>query len=149
MDSSALQSAIAGHAQSLGIFERVTGHEPKNSPGTGLSCAIYFARLGPARGSGLASSSASVVFVVRIYSNMLQEPQDEIDPAILGATDRLIAAYSGDFELGGLIRCVDIFGMAGTPISAQAGYLRQDETTYRTVDITLPLVVNDAWAESP
>jgi hypothetical protein len=150
LDSAGIFSAIQSHAMALGIFDRVNTHEPKNAPGHGLTAAIYFVRLAPVpAGSGLATTAALLVFVVRIYSPMIQEPQDEIDPAILTATDALIAAYSGDVELGGRVRNVDLLGQSGTPLSALAGYLPIDSTTYRTVDITLPLIVNDVWSQSP
>jgi hypothetical protein len=149
MNTQGIFDAITSHAAALGVFDRVSGHEPKNAPGTGLTAAVYFARMAPAQSSGLASTSGVVTFVVRIYNPMTQEPQDGIDPAILTAADSLCGAYAGDFTLGGLVRNVDIRGMAGTPMSSQAGYLTQDGNTYRTVDITLPLIVNDLWAEAP
>jgi hypothetical protein len=76
---------------------------------------------------------------VRIYQNMIAEPQDMIDPRVMAAVDALMTAYSGDFELGGTVRAVDLLGMAGTPMAAQAGYIQQDNRVYRAVTITLPL----------
>ncbi|MET8987757.1 hypothetical protein ABZW49_20110 [Nonomuraea wenchangensis] len=76
---------------------------------------------------------------------MLQEPADAIDPAMLAALDALMSAYSGDFDLGGRIRNVDLLGQTGPPLSAQAGYLEQDGNTYRVFTVTLPLLINDVW----
>ena len=150
INSEGLFNALTSHALTLGRFDRVNGHESKNAPGNGLTCDIWFARLDPVPpASGLASTSTRVVFTARVYSNMLQEPQDGIDPAILSATDALMAAYSGDFELGGQVRDVDLLGETGIALSAQAGYLKVDTTTYRTVDITIPLVVSDLWTQAP
>lgn len=142
-------NAIASHAMALGLFERVNTHEPKNAPGNGLTVAIWFQNVAPVRASGLAQTSARVEYSVRLYTNMLSDPQDMIDPNLAEAADVLINAYSGDFDLGGNVRSVDLLGMAGVPLSAEAGYLNQDGKNYRVITITLPLIVNDVWEQVP
>jgi hypothetical protein len=103
----------------------------------------------PASGqSGLIATTALFVVNVRIYQNMIAEPQDMIDPRVMAAVDALMTAYSGDFELGGTVRAVDLLGLAGTPMNAQAGYIQQDNRVYRAVTITLPLIINDVWAQA-
>lgn len=145
IDATTLIGAVRDHALTTGLFERVNGHEPKNAPGNGLTAAVWVQDIGPVLSSGLAKTSARLALNVRIYSSMLQEPQDAIDPNIVSAVDDLFTAYSSDFELGGNVRCVDLLGMAGAPLSAQAGYLEQDKKLFRVMTITLPLIVDDAW----
>lgn len=146
LNISGILDGVVSHAMALGMFERVNQHEPKNNPGLGLTCAVWVDRIGPApTGSGLQSTTALLVFSVRVYTSMLAEPQDMIDPNITAAVDALMAAYSGDFDLGGTVRNVDLLGQAGTPLSAQAGYLNLDGKLYRVMTITLPVVVNDVW----
>lgn len=143
-----LEAAVS-HALASGHFERVNAHEPKNAPGNGLTAALWAQSLSPVRGaSGLLKTSARLVLNVRVYSNMLQEPQDAIDPAVIAAVDALMDAYSGDFELGGNVRNVDLLGQAGVPLSAEAGYLNQDGRMYRVMTITLPLIINDVWSQA-
>ena len=144
-----LVDALVTHAQASGRFETVNSHEPKSAPGNGLRVAIWADKVTPVRTSGLNITSALVTLMVRVYSNMVSEPQDAIDPEIVGAVDVLMAAYSGDFELGGLAREVDLLGAYGAGLSAQAGYLNQDGRLYRVVTITVPILVNDAWTQSP
>ncbi len=146
-DLDAIFAAVESHAMALGRFEQVNMHEPKNKPGNGLTCAIWVDWMGPVLSSGLAATSGVLRFSVRIYQNMLSEPQDAIDPAVTAAVNALFAAYAGDFELGGLIRNVDLRGQAGVPLSAQAGYINQDGAMLRVVTITLPLIINDMWDE--
>ncbi len=148
MNVEALFAAVESHAMTLGRFDQVNRHEPKNAPGNKLVAAIFVADIGPAIGSGLAATDARVEFTIRIYSNMLQEPQDAIDPAILSAVDVLMSAYQGDFSLGGTVKAVDLLGMAGEPLRARAGYITQDHTLYRVMDITLPLLIADAWTQA-
>jgi hypothetical protein len=146
----ALFAAVVSGAQQLGIFENVIQHEPKNAPGTGLSCAVWVQRIRPSgRASGLAAVSGVVSMRARIYSNMLAEPQDGIDPDLLTAACRLIEAYSEGFTLGGTVRNVDIFGAEGEPLAAEAGYIQHDSRLFRVMEITLAIVINDLWAEAP
>src|SRR3982751_2445852 len=99
-----LVDAVASHAAASGQFERVNQHEPKNAPGNGLTAAIWVDKIGPAQGrSGLTATTGLLTLDVRVYTSMLAEPQDAIDPNLLGAVDALLAAYSGDFELGGQV----------------------------------------------
>ncbi|NUP18436.1 MAG: hypothetical protein HOZ81_20595 [Streptomyces sp.] len=147
VDIDGVLDAIVSHAAATGYFERVNQHEPMNRPGYGITAAVWIDHVRPVTSSGLDSVSAVLVFNVRLYTSTLQEPQDAIDPEMVRALDTLFAAYVGDFTLGGLVRAVDVFGADGPALDAQAGYLKQDETLYRVITITLPLVVNDLWSE--
>jgi len=142
---------LASHAMTTGHFDRVNTHEPKNKPGRGLTCAVWVNHLGPAAGmSGLSRTSVRATFNVRLYSNMLSEPQDMIDPSLVLAVDDLLEAYSGDFTLGDTIKQVDLLGATqGQPLSCEAGYISMDTFTYRVMTITLPAVLNDVWLQSP
>lgn len=141
---------IASHAMTTGLFDRVNQHEPKNKPGRGLTCAIWIDRIEPARGrSGLAATDARVTFNVRVYTSMLQNPQDAIDPQVMDAVDLLFEAYSGDFELGDDSRFIDLLGMTqGHPLFSQSGYINIDNMVYRVMTITVPVIVENAWTQA-
>ena len=147
VDAAGLFAALSSHAASLGIFDVVNEHESANPPGNGITCGIWFVRLGPAMSSGLSSTSGVVTFMARVYKPDTL-PQDSVDREILPAASELIATYAAHFTLGGLVRQVDLRGQTGTPLSAQAGWL-PGEPVYRTVDITIPLIVNDLFPEAP
>lgn len=150
LDVTGILAAVQSHALASGLFERVNGHEPKNAPGNGLTAAVWVQRVRPAQGaSGLASTSGVLEVQLRIYSNMLAEPQDGIDPKVTEVTDALLTAYSGDFDLGGRVRDVDLLGEFGDGLSAEAGYVEQDHKMFRVVTITIPLVINDLWGQTP
>lgn len=138
---------ITSHAARLGLFEQVTGHEPKASPGNGLHASVWADSLLPIRASGLALTSGRLAFNVRIQMNMLTEPQDDIDPALIMAADALLSAYSGDFEFSGNVRNVDLLGAHGDPLGWRAGYVQQNGKLSRCVVVTLPLILNDIWAQ--
>jgi hypothetical protein len=155
LGAAAIVDAVISHALATGQFARVNGFEPKSAPGSGLTAAVWADTLGPyPAGSGLAQTSGRVVLKIRLYTSMLSEPQDAIDPALLDAVDVLMAAYSGDFTLGGLVRNVDLLGAAGggaagAGLTAQAGYLNASGQLMRIMDISLPVLVNDLWSQSP
>lgn len=150
LDVGNIIDALVSHAMASGYFERVNGHEPKNSPGNGLTAAAWLDTIGPALAtSGLSITSARLVFNLRIYSNMLADPQDGIDPAVGAAVDALFTAYNGDFELGGTARCIDILGQSGPPLSGKAGYISQDGKMFRCMTINIPVIRNDVWSQNP
>lgn len=148
LDALALQKALVTHAKALGIFDRVIGHDPKNSPGTGLTASVICSQISARPSTGLSRSSALVVFMVRIMTPLKQNPLDDIDPVMLGATDKLVNSLMGAFTLGGLVRAVDIRGMAGTPLVCNYGHVEIGGTLYRVGDVTIPLICNDVWIEA-
>lgn len=149
MDSAGLFDKVRSLPATLGVFDQVNGHEPKKAPGYGLTCAVWLDRVGPGRGSGLSSTTAQLIFMVRVYQNMLSDPQDAIDPAVFSAMDALMTAYSADLTLNDSVMCVDLLGMAGVSMSAQAGYVNQDGRLFRAMTLTLPMLVDNAWPQVP
>lgn len=143
----ALTDAVSTTALKLGVFERVNGHEPKSAPGNGITAAIWADSLQPIRASGLNSTSVRLTFNVRLFTSMLTEPQDAIDPEMVRALDAFMAAVTGDFTLGGLVRSVDLLGAHGPSLSAQAGYVQQDNRLFRVFTVILPLIINDSWEQ--
>lgn len=140
---------LTSHAMRTGMFDRVNTHEPKNKPGRGLTCALWVDRIEPARSrSGLTHTDVRVVCNVRVYTNMLQNPQDMIDPQVVNAADTLMEAYSGDFQLGNEDRFIDLLGITqGHPLFCQSGYINIDNMVFRVLTITVPVIVSNAWAQ--
>lgn len=136
---------VETHCLRIGYFDRVNRHEPKNAPGRGLTAAIWVEKMDPTTTSGLNSTAVRLEFMVRIYSNLLQDPADMVDPEILRATDALMEAYSGDFELAGEVMSIDLLGMQGQPLSCQSGYLSIDNKVFRCMTIKVPLIIDNLW----
>jgi hypothetical protein len=150
LDLTTYMSAVESHAQGLGLFEQVLGHEPVSAPGSGLTYAVWVKRVMPipAR-SGLASMSARLELTGRVLMPADSEPLDGVDIAVTQAVDGLMNAYAGDFQLGGSIAEVDLLGEYGAPLGADFAYARFDSTTYRAATLTIPLILNDVWTEAP
>lgn len=148
LNTLAIRDSIIGHAQQLGVFERVVGHEPMAAPGPGITASVWADSIEPvARRSGLAATSVRLTFNVRCYQSMQSQPEDDIDVLMLTAVDALLNAYSGDFDLSSTVAEVDLLGMYGVPLSARAGYLNQDNILFRVMVVTLPVIVNDLWTQ--
>lgn len=146
-----LRDALQSHALASGWFDAVNGEEPKSPPGQGLSCAVWPQRLRPAVGaSGLDSTSVRLAFTVRLYMGFSREPGGDIDPYMIDACDDLMGRYSAAFTLGGLVKEIDLLGAKGDPLGFDAGHLRTESgAEFRVIDITVPLIVNDLWEQTP
>lgn len=137
-------------AQGLGLFGNVLGHEPVSAPGSGLTYAVWVARVAPVpAGSGLTAGSGRLELTGRVFMPADSEPQDDVDIAVTDAVDQLMTALFADFTLGDTVRNVDLLGAHGAPLSAVFGFSRFDSTTYRVATLTIPLIVNDVWTEAP
>lgn len=149
LDVTGLFNAVVSHAAAVGHLEQINQHEPKSAPEGLLTGAVWAQEARPLAGvSGLDSTTFLVTFTLRLYRNMISEPQDAIDPEVLAAADALMGAYSGDFTLSGAVKQVDLLGQHGPGMWARAGYIPQDARLYRVFDVNLPLVVNDLYTQT-
>lgn len=143
-----LFDSIVSTCLTLGVFESVNQHEPKTAPQAGTYAAVWVDSITPvARASGLNATSGVVVFNVRCYSSMLQQPLDAIDPGLTTAAMTVMDAFSGDFTFGGTVRDVDLLGMYGQPMGGRAGYINIDGKMFRVFTITIPVIINDLWTQ--
>lgn len=141
--------AVVSDIQRSGYFDKVNEYEPKRSPrGLRLTAAVWLQAIDPVPlASGLASTSARLLFICRVFQNMLKEPQDLIDRDMTRAVSNLMRRYHDDFDFEGLIRNVDLLGQFGIPLSSEAGYIEQDKVMFRVQDIRIPCIVNDVWPQ--
>jgi hypothetical protein len=151
VDIASILDQVISHAQATGIFDGgVNGHEPKSSPGNGITCAVWAQRVAPLPlASGLAITTGLLTLNVRIYTPMLAQPYDAIDPAVVAAVDTLLAEYSANFTLGGNVRNIDLLGAFSPGLMAEAGYINQDGKLLRIMTITFPIVINDLYPQVP
>lgn len=152
-DIKTVRDRLTSHAQTLGVFRQVYGAEPIANPAlTEMTAAFWVDAIDPMPlSSGLAETAAVVTFFGRLYDSADREPRDAIDPAMSDAVVLLIAAYSGDFELGGTATSIDLLGRSGQRLGAKAGYVPYDESgaTLRVFTITIPVIFASAWTQAP
>ncbi|MEU0411728.1 hypothetical protein ABZ307_28455 [Streptomyces griseorubiginosus] len=148
LDVASIFDQVESHLHRTGLFDQVGMHEPKSAPGNGLSAEAWVEQItAVAAVSGLSTAGVRLEMNIRVRKNMLSEPQDEIDVVVLGAVDLLMNNFAGDFELDGEVMHVDVLGAYGTPLNARATYIEQDKRMYRAMTISLPLIIDNAWAE--
>lgn len=146
LNSEALIEAVASHAMTTGRFEQVNQYEAKNKVTSGLFCDVtVVSGVAIPLASGLDVTAALVVMSVVAYANGATEPMDGTEVALLNTVDDLLTLYNGDFTLDGLIRNVDIMGAYGPPLGWTMGHMDRSGGPIRAAEITLPLVINDAW----
>lgn len=140
--------ALRSHAATLGVFEDVVGHAMTNPPATGIAVAFEFLRQRRSRSSGLATTSVVRTWTASIYQPLASPNAEDVELAVTNAADLLIAAYHGDFELGGNVRCVDLLGQDSEGLAADGGYAKAADVPLRAIVVTIPLIVNDAYMQA-
>lgn len=148
LDIQSILDNIASHALATGHFDTVLGYVSKQSPTNGISAAMYVEDIRPIRSSGLNNTSVRLEIEMHIYSSTYMAPYDGIDVNLTLATDAMFTAVIGDFELGGEARHVDIFGAHGAPVRVRAGMMNLDGKEFRVFQLTIPVVIDDVWAQA-
>lgn len=149
LNTASVVDALDSLCAATGLFQKSITFEPKRAPDGDMTAATWFQTILTApEHSGLAKSSVVVVYNIRLYTNMLQEPPDAIDPSLVTATDTILTNLHSDFDLGSSVGFVDLLGQTGVSLRAEAGYLDIDGTMFRIVDITVPCVLFDAWTQT-
>lgn len=147
------QDRIVSLISATSLFDSVNKGELKSAPpkgAKGMSVWLFLDWIGPATGqSGLTSTTGRVVFIARLLTPMIQKPEDKIDTNIGMAAGKVMEVLTGDFELGGSARCIDLLAATGTPMHAKGGYLNigggPDGPMYRMFDVMIPVIINDIW----
>lgn len=149
--TTAIMQKMQSAAQQTGLFDSVFLHEPKSAPALHArpTLALFSGPITTIESSGLNSVSLRWQVNGRIYRDGIGEPADEIDPEVVSAASLFIAALAGQFTLGGLVRCIDFYGMGGEPLKAESGYLQIDRSIYRSMELEIPLLINDVWELVP
>lgn len=150
LDINALFAAVITPAMTLGVFDRVNGHEPKSAPpGNTITASYYLDFFGPMQAqSGVDRTTMGLVFQCRVQTGMLADPPDAIDPNLLSAVSELMGAYHGNFDLDVADTELDLLGRwwAGG-VAARAGYVTQDGNMYRALILSIPVIVNDVYLQ--
>lgn len=142
-------AAFATKLQTLGVFDAVGTHEPKNAPAGDVTAAVWIQRMFPTSNyTSLNATSVVIVFSVRVYVNMLMEPQDDIDQVLMEKVDVLLDLISGDFTLSDAVDHVDLLGETGQGMEVDFGYVELAGAMYRVADVTVPVVAIDVFDQA-
>jgi len=131
---------VASFLEKRGEYTNVQIGEPKSPPVGDLSAAVFVASASVV-GLTLQTTIEIHEITVRLYRNMLEEPEEDNEIRISQAVTGIVSDLLGDYDLGASIRNIAV-GEYGQSLSATYGYLDLGGTMYRMVDITVPLLVD-------
>lgn len=146
--------AVVSDLNRSGYFSQVIDDTVNKAPDGKLTAVVWVQDIGVAqRASGIASSSAMLTFMVRVFANQVsRNSQYVVEPLprrLLKAVSNLIRRYHDDFDFGGLVRNVDCLGeFVGGGLNATSGYEEIGGSWYRMMTLTVPVIVNDVWTQT-
>ena len=140
--------AIASHISRSGYASDVRIGEPVSPPDATdkVHAAIY---MNSATVVGLTLSNTIEVHLVtvRLYRRAAFGQGDDagqVEETMALAVSQISSNLIGEFDLGGTARNIDVGGQYGQSIGAAWGYVQLGNTMFRTVDLSVPLVVDDS-----
>ena len=126
-----------------GYVEKSSVGEPKSPPSEGLSASVFMSSVGVAKVT-LGTTIELHTVVIRLYKNMMEEPTEGIEYQLAQVVSAISSDLLGDFDLGATIRNVDAAGAEGSSMRAAWGYIDLGGVMFRSVDIFVPLIVDDS-----
>ena len=145
LDTKAILAKLATIGKASGLFVKVDKFEPRGQPGNGVTLFLISGPMRPITSSGLNNVSVRWQIDGRVYTPLNYEPASELDAVLTAAAAKYLEALCAQFTLGGLVRCVDVFGSDGEPLSATPGYIEQNDKVYRVITLEIPLLINQQW----
>ena len=144
--------AISSHIARTGYVNDVRIGEPVSPPDAieKMHAAIYMAS------AGVVSLTLSTTIevhsvVVRLYRRAAFGQGDDagqVEAEMALAVSQVTSNLVGEFDLGATMRNIDIAGQYGQSLSATWGYITIGNTVFRTVDLTVPLVVDESATQA-
>jgi hypothetical protein len=145
LDTRGIMSKLASIGQASGLFVKVAKFEPRGQPGNGVTLWLISGPMRPITSSGLNNASLRWQIDGMVYVPISKEPIADLDAILTDAAAKYLEALCAQFTLGGLVRCIDVFGSDGEPLSATPGYVEQNDKVYRVIRLEIPLLINQQW----
>lgn len=134
-----VQSAL----MKMGYFPKAEIGEPKSPPTEPMAAALFMSNAAVAE-TTLGTTIELHVVTVRFYRRIFEEKEETIEYEMAEVLSKLMSDLLGDFDLGATIRSIDVGGQYGTAPRGDWGYVDVGGVMFRTVDLTLPLIVDDS-----
>jgi len=133
-------NVVVSFLQKRGEYSLVQIGEPKSPPRGDLAAAVFVSDASVV-GVTLQTTIEIHELTIRLYRNMMEEPEEDNELRISQAVTGIVSDLLGDYDLGASVRNIAV-GEYGRTVSATYGYLDVGGTMYRMVDISVPLVVD-------
>ena len=120
------------------------------SPPQDMTAALMYRAYLPA-GVTLNTTMDLWEFLVRIYARAGMNPTDAatVENNVAYGFSQVLTALAGDFTLGGTVRAISWAGEGGGHIDAKWGHVVISGTIMRVVDLSVPVIVDDASSFVP
>ncbi|MDP3909468.1 MAG: hypothetical protein Q8Q14_03670 [Gemmatimonadales bacterium] len=141
-DPEAALAALTSFLKGRGRIKHVQLGEPKAPPTGEITAALMMESI---RTVELVLDAADRVYevTIRLYRGFLEEDGEQTELELAQVVGALMNDLDGDADLGQSVRAVDVGGIYSGGLAAGWAYLEMgDGTMYRTVDVTVPLIVD-------
>ena len=124
-----------------GRFKAVTIGEPTRAPESPHAAVLMSRYEVPMVTSGTIERRT---LMIRIYIKAFQEPTADVEYLLDDLVTETMEDIFEDYDLGGNVRAVE-----PTLVTATSGYQQVDDTTFRLVDISVPVIIDDSATFAP
>ena len=143
---------VSSHISRSGYVNDVRIGEPVAPPDATykMHAAIYMASAGVV-GLTLSNTVEVHLVTVRLYRRAAFGQGDDagqVEAEVALAVSQISSNLIGEFDLGGTTRNIDVAGQYGQGLTATWGYVTLGQTVFRTVDLSVPLVIDDSATQA-
>ena len=125
-----------------GRFKAVTIGEPTRAPESPHAAVLMSRYEHPT--TTLSGTIERRTLMIRIYIKAFQEPTADVEYLLDDLVTETMEDIFEDYDLGGNVRAVE-----PTLVTATSGYQQVDDTTFRLVDISVPVIIDDSATFAP
>ena len=130
---------VQGYLSASGYFANAIVGEPTQPPGhQGITAALFMDSV-EVVGTTLSGTIERHSVGLRMYRNMLNDPEGDADTELDQAVAHIEEDLLGDFDLGATIRNLDADGL-----SVDWGYVNVGGIEFRVADMELSFIVDDS-----
>jgi len=86
------------------------------------------------------------VVLITLMIDAKRDPSSDVERLLGAATTNIQAELLGEYDLGATIRNVDVAGQHGSPMATRWGYIFIEKFGFRSVEISVPLIID--WSDA-
>jgi len=145
-------NAITSHISSSGYVNDVQVGEPVSVPDANdrIFAAVWMTSATVAEVT-LSNTIELHVSNVRLYKRAAFGQGDDsgdVERELAIAVSQISSNLIGEYDLGESIRNIDVAGQYGGGLTATWAYVQIGQTVFRTVDLVVPLIVDDSATQA-
>lgn len=140
VDVGEVLNQVKSFLQAQGRIRHVQLGEPKAPPQSAITAAVMMDRIRTPE-TVLDAATRTYEVQVRLYRGGLADGE-ATELELAEVVTAILTLLDDDADLGGNIRAVDVAGIHGAGVEIDWGFVEIDDVSYRTVEMSLPLIVD-------